>query len=402
MLAPRCVSRFNCIGPACEDTCCANWEIEIDQPTLDRYNAVADPKLAARFRDNLRPAPEHTPFVAAHVKLTEANACPFLNEQRLCDIQTQLGEDALSNTCLFYPRALRTVGGMVQQSLLLSCPEAARLALLDPNAMDLVTWTEPLGRRWFFPDSIDTSVLAPDDVRHHYWDIRALIVQLLRCRDISLETRLFALGLALRKLTRPELPAWPEWLATFTSYVEGLAAIEAQLANVPPQPRIQVEVARQLIVDRLFTMSIPRRYRDCVTLVGQGLGLGSQAATDDAAELAYTSALECLYLPYMRDRPHVMENFVLNAVWSGLFPFVVGQWLFDGFAMLVVRYALAKLHLVGVAAASGELTDDLVVRTIQPLQRAVDHDPQYLARTLDLLRKHDVTSMAFMAILISS
>jgi lysine-N-methylase len=70
--------------------------------------------------------------------------------------------------------------------------------------------------------------------------------------------------------------------------------------------------------------------------------------------------------------------------------------------LLVVRYALIKLHLVGLAASAGQLTDADVVEAIHIFQRAVDHDPNFLPHVLDLLRDNDVTSMAFMAVLIVS
>jgi lysine-N-methylase len=63
--------------------------------------------------------------------------CPFM-EEKLCGIQKTLGEDKLSDTCATYPRNNRLLGGQHEQSLTLSCPEAARLALLQADAMDFV------------------------------------------------------------------------------------------------------------------------------------------------------------------------------------------------------------------------------------------------------------------------
>ncbi|MFP3632204.1 flagellin lysine-N-methylase, partial [Burkholderia sp. SIMBA_045] len=62
-------------------------------------------------------------------------SCPFLNEEKLCSIQLKLGEDFLSHTCKTYPRVTQTVDDVVELSATLSCPEAARLALLNPNKM---------------------------------------------------------------------------------------------------------------------------------------------------------------------------------------------------------------------------------------------------------------------------
>jgi len=37
---PRYMERFRCIGPACEDTCCAWWGISVDRRAYDRYRST--------------------------------------------------------------------------------------------------------------------------------------------------------------------------------------------------------------------------------------------------------------------------------------------------------------------------------------------------------------------------
>ncbi len=61
-------------------------------------------------------------------------ACPFLSEG-WCAIQKKLGEEYLSIMCSAYPRVMNIVDDVLQRSLDLSCPEAARIVLLDPNPM---------------------------------------------------------------------------------------------------------------------------------------------------------------------------------------------------------------------------------------------------------------------------
>ena len=60
--------------------------------------------------------------------------CPFLSEG-WCAIQKKLGEAYLPIMCSAYPRVMNVVDDVLQRSLDLSCPEAARLVLLDPNPM---------------------------------------------------------------------------------------------------------------------------------------------------------------------------------------------------------------------------------------------------------------------------
>lgn len=47
---PSFFDQFKCIGSACTDTCCAGWEIEVDETTAEGY---LNEKGA--FGDRLRP-----------------------------------------------------------------------------------------------------------------------------------------------------------------------------------------------------------------------------------------------------------------------------------------------------------------------------------------------------------
>ena len=140
-LIPRYVSRFRCIGADCEDTCCSGWDISIDQKTFAAYTDPAQtypPALSKLFRNKLRveASPSREKY-ANTVNTPDTNDCPFLTE-RLCAIHRDIGEDKLSNTCFNFPRFTRDILGSIEQSLTLSCPEAARQALLQADAFDFV------------------------------------------------------------------------------------------------------------------------------------------------------------------------------------------------------------------------------------------------------------------------
>ena len=40
---PDYFKQFKCIASECEDTCCAGWEIVIDDETYDMYKSVEGP-----------------------------------------------------------------------------------------------------------------------------------------------------------------------------------------------------------------------------------------------------------------------------------------------------------------------------------------------------------------------
>ena len=146
LTVPDYYDRFRCIASRCTDNCCIGWEIGIDPAALADYQSQP-----GAFGDRLRAAirPGAPPFFA----LTKSGRCPFLNEENLCDIYRQLGENHLCAICDQHPRFHNWFGAEKESGLGLSCEEAARLILFSapprllcretPEAPDPATGPDP-------------------------------------------------------------------------------------------------------------------------------------------------------------------------------------------------------------------------------------------------------------------
>lgn len=119
---PDYFKEFKCIASECEDTCCAGWGIVIDEKTLKHYESVK-----GEFGDRLRS--EITVEDGESIFILKGDNCPFLTENKMCDIYNNLGEDSLCYTCSQYPRFTEEFGSLREIGLSLSCPEAARIIL---------------------------------------------------------------------------------------------------------------------------------------------------------------------------------------------------------------------------------------------------------------------------------
>lgn len=143
-LYPNYLAEFQCIGANCEDTCCAGWTVLVDKKTYQKYMNVKEPHMKAKLKENVkRDRSRGSEAAYAKIKMDEKGACTFLEEDQLCGIYKELGEDYLCNTCTVYPRNLQNVMGVVEKSLTPSCPEAARLMLLNRGVMQFTQETEP-------------------------------------------------------------------------------------------------------------------------------------------------------------------------------------------------------------------------------------------------------------------
>ena len=119
---PSYFKDFKCIASACEDTCCAGWQVVIDEEAHACYQN-AEGAFGEVLRSKIIEEDGENIFVL------NGDNCPFLNGENLCDIYKEMGEQALCYTCRQYPRYMEEFFDLREMGISLSCPEAARLIL---------------------------------------------------------------------------------------------------------------------------------------------------------------------------------------------------------------------------------------------------------------------------------
>ena len=127
LFKPDYYDRFRCIAGKCPDSCCKEWEVEIDDASARFYRALPG-ALGNRLREVM-----YTTDGKASMSIIDGR-CPMWRSDGLCRIQAELGESALCETCRTFPRLTHDYGDFAELGLELSCPEAARLILTAPPA----------------------------------------------------------------------------------------------------------------------------------------------------------------------------------------------------------------------------------------------------------------------------
>ena len=118
---------FRCIAGACPDSCCKEWDVQVDADAAAYYRSLTGP-LGDRLREVLQEEDGET------VMTIIDGRCPMWRADGLCRIQAELGEDALCKTCREFPRLTHDYGDFIEYGLELSCPEAAKFILDAPPA----------------------------------------------------------------------------------------------------------------------------------------------------------------------------------------------------------------------------------------------------------------------------
>ena len=122
---PAYFDSFRCIAERCPDSCCKEWDVQVDPQAAALYRNLSG-SLGDRLREVLRDEDGET------IMSIIDGRCPMWRADGLCRIQAELGHDALCKTCREFPRLTHDYGTFREQGLELSCPEAARIILANP------------------------------------------------------------------------------------------------------------------------------------------------------------------------------------------------------------------------------------------------------------------------------
>ncbi|MBO4928175.1 MAG: flagellin lysine-N-methylase [Clostridiales bacterium] len=191
VFVPEYYRSFHCIADRCRHSCCIGWEIDIDPDSLARYRElIGAPGKAAP--DNTSEASEKAPAGASsslskklrncieqaedgssHFILQgKEELCPFLNDQNLCELILEFGEDSLCNICRDHPRFRNFFSDHEEMGLGLCCEEAARLIL---------TSTGPSVLPPFSSENAD---------EQDFYNLRASLWGILNARGLTLSGRI--------------------------------------------------------------------------------------------------------------------------------------------------------------------------------------------------------------------
>lgn len=373
---PKYVSSFSCTGLACEDNCCTGWTVHVDKKTFNAYRQAKTPELAERLESKVkrsRGLNSVTQYARIEMKPV-TQECPFM-EEKLCAIQKTLGEDKLSDTCATYPRNNRVSGGQHEQSLTLSCPEAARLALLKADAMDFVEGTMRVR-----PEVISTSKPKHGLSAELVSSVRVFGLQLMRTEGLELWQKLAVLGFFCEQLTQHIKAARH---SKISSLLEEAANMVTSGAIVDALIELQPDYAIQATVfSSLWQLKINRKHSPVQEAVQKAvaLGLGADPETHDVSKemliARYTAGVKRLPLA-MKEVPFLLENYLINEMFNEVFPF--GEAAPDKhFLKLVTRFGLVRLMLSAQCTESVSMpTNEQMARTVQVFCRQYQHDVKF-------------------------
>jgi len=393
LLRPLYADSFRCIGAACEDTCCGqDWTVDIDRAAYQKFQALPAGPLRSLIDASVLLCPESIrdadPDRFAQIPASPSCPCPLLSRDRLCRIQAELGEAYLAKVCATFPRRIAVIDQLREQPLSLSCPEAARLVLLNPHPAisdgkqaQRVRERDPAQGR------------AP--LRNHFWSLRGFSIRLVRNRAYPLWQRVFLLGSFARRLdaiAKGEANRGVDaLLRDFQAAIEA-GGLRSAMEAIPARPELQFDFLLRLVMQHREGIHRSPRLVETLHAFLQGVGCGRETTLEGQIAL-YAEAHRRYFAPFFRKHPHILENYLLNLLFYRHFPF--GRKLFEPqatpepsreFAELAMEFALVKGLLIGVAGHYREaFSSEHVVQTVQSAFKHFEHNRQFLQQANQLL-----------------
>lgn len=184
---PNYYKEFSCIADKCPDTCCAEWEIVVDGGSLENYNSLSG-AYAEKIRSLISVDSDGDSI------FTPVNErCPFLLDNGLCEMYIEIGHENLCRTCRLFPRHITYFGARKEAGLSLSCPEAARIIMENPEPISFET-------EEVYADIMPTAI--DPDLYFTLIETRKTAINILQNRKFSIEKRIVAFLLLSDEIQR--------------------------------------------------------------------------------------------------------------------------------------------------------------------------------------------------------
>ena len=364
---PKYMEKFKCIGSECTDTCCAGWDINIDENSLERYknstgalkSLVEGKFLTGDKKDDF--------FNAGYMILKDGSRCPFLNENMLCDIHGAVGEENLCITCKSYPRVFNIVDGIYEKSALASCEEICRLALMNKEKMEFVEAEEELDEDNIeIRRIIDTEAFAgTESLIQYFWEIRILSINIIQCSEYSIDERLSILKRFYSKIDSLKLEGdWEGLEEFFEDYSKGIFNYQEYIKeSLKVDERFSAIIGDNDIIKKIRSPRLKKYaedYRNNILL--------------DRNKDLYNDITEKIE-EILKDYAYVVENYLVNQIFKDLIPFNKGEDMMASVNVLINTYKLIKEYLKGRIYKSKEriMAED-VVSVIQAISKDLEHN----------------------------
>jgi len=368
VLVPDYYKKFHCIGSKCPNTCCGNWgNISIDNESYKKYKKYqkkASPEFAEKLKTGFKPVFREDGSVnhrsAALVVFKENQMCPFLTENKLCEIQQKIGYQYLSDTCKYYPRlAFVNVNVNLETHLTLSCPEVARLALLRNDKQKFI---EIYMEKKEINTRFTLKTFESNALYKYAKEIRQNCIEIMQNEEHSILQRIL----------------------TMAHFLQGM---QKTVSNIP-DTNIELSLKPEKII---LALKDNPSFKELIHFI---IGIFKNIVKEESmSEIRLIDAYKYIitesrteWEKTIKNKALIFENYFVNYIFNMIFPFLTEQLnMFQHVFLLWERYELCRVYLCAYAIKFGEIRDEHIVEIASKIEKYLSHET--LQKRIDRILK---------------
>lgn len=397
---PTYMTRFQCIGDKCEDTCCAGWRVTFDKKTTQSYLSASDEEVRVVAKANIKKIKDNRSSINySFVQMNAQGACPFQQADKLCLIQSRMGEKALSKTCSIYPRHRGHVDEVQVEVATLSCPEAARLCLLTPDAMQIEGRSNTL--------SFDENRPVLNDKQTPLAFLHSSAMGLLEDERILPEEFILIYSTALNMLIKNSDTAFSQEsrfveFSTLVSHVQrSLAGVRTSNLQDDPAIRFQIGKVMPLLIKRSREGLLSnKRFAGAVIRCLHGLAVDK--ADIAVSEKKYTEAMKSLTIVEKDTLMQGFRNYLMNDLIKNSARYrSSGEAAFSALQGTAVRLCIFMFLVLGAKASDDAVNiTDVLVEAVSSSARAYEHNATLIDQIAEVLDAIEKQSPAMLGLIV--
>ena len=384
------MDQYSCLAEKCDDNCCNGWVIYIDKKTYEKYMRFED-KFSKKILKYTMVNEDNTEDDKYAVIIFDHRGhCPFLSNDLLCQIHLEYGAENQSVICANYPRIINAHHNVLECVGTVSCPEIARVALLqkEPIVLKRVEYL-PIGPV-AFNKSINPGDTSEKRIIYKYFsELREFTIEILQSRQFEIWDRMAMINLFYKDLSL-ELNNFcevdiPQRIKQFHSTYLHEKGIKWHNHNIFRQKISALLPLFKVAIDEKLGVSMPgNRYLEFCDDYARGIG-NINPMNFEMVLHNFFQAHETYYSPFMRDKEYIIENYLVNHVYISLFPNINSN-CYDQCILIYLHYLMIMTHLVGLAAYyRSDFGIAHVIRLIQSYSRVMEHSGDYLLRKYKIM-----------------
>ncbi len=351
---------FQCLGDACEDTCCKGWGMQLTQETVDLYRKEAPEYLEAVTSGEAEHIMKRDPETDFCVKY----------DRGWCGIHKERGTQFLGDACHFFPRATRRVDGIATMSAALSCPEIVRKALWGTwqgEHFDTITQERlPFSLKDYQQEGLDGDAMLA---------VHQAFLDVAMDEAVSVEQALLYIRSVAASLPMLSADSWPLAVPFYLKQAQQrIPTPEAQPAdgfNLLNFLCALIHASKLTTRPRLEqTMRDMEMALACRFDAGQ---LTLQTTPESAA--AYESMRAQWHKTYETAFQPLLKRWFYAQLSIAFYPFSgLGKDAVERITIIAIRFATVRLALMSLCQVHGVMPEqEDIVRVVQSLSRFQDH-----------------------------